>query len=187
MMEKENIRTYRVPSGLTVLTDRMEGVRSATIGFFFRVGSRNEPAELNGMTHFIEHCVFKGSNNRSALEIAVEQDRLGGNLDAFTTHEETGFIMKVVDDRFDQAFELLADMTLRPRFDEADLANESRVIIEEIKMNEDSPDEVLGDIFHREFYPGHAAGPYDHRYARNCPDVYPRKNHRVSQDRVLTR
>ena len=154
----ESIKSSRLPSGLTVLTDKMEGVRSATLGFFFRVGARHEPIELNGITHFIEHCVFKGSANRSALELAVEQDRLGGNLDAFTTHEETGFVIKVVDDQFERAFGLLAEMTLRPRFDEADLVNERRVIIEEIKMNEDSPEDVLSDIFHREFFPGSALG-----------------------------
>lgn len=136
----------------------MDGVRSATLGFFYRVGSRNEPNELSGITHFIEHCVFKGSAKRSALDIAIEQDRLGGGLDAFTTHEETGFVIKVVDDQFEHAFELLSDMLTRPRFEDADLANERRVIIEEIKMNEDSPEEVLGDIFHREFFPGHPLG-----------------------------
>ncbi|MGD9589217.1 MAG: M16 family metallopeptidase [Pyrinomonadaceae bacterium] len=154
----EDIRETRLDNGLVVLTDRMKSVRSATLGFFFRAGARHEPAELNGITHFIEHCVFKGSSNRTALEIAAEQDRLGGNLDAFTTHEETGFVIKVVDDQFERAFSLVADLVLHPRFDEADLANERRVIIEEIKMNEDSPEEVLGDLFQHEFFPGHPLG-----------------------------
>ncbi len=155
---KENINETRFDSGLVVLSDRMEGVRSATLGFFVRLGARHEPLELNGITHFVEHCVFKGSLERSAKEIAIEQDRLGGNLDAFTTHEETGFVIKVVDDQFERAFGLLAEMTLRPRFDESDLVNESRVIIEEIKMNDDSPEDVLSDIFHREFFPAHPLG-----------------------------
>src|SRR5687767_9341450 len=155
---KEDIKETRLENGIVVLTDRMPGVRSATLGFFYRVGSRNEPNELNGITHFIEHCVFKGSRKRSALEIAVEQDRLGGNLDAFTTHEETGFVMKVIDDQIDHAFDLLADMLTNPRFDDADCRNEQRVIIEEMKMNEDSPEELLGDIFQREFFPAHPMG-----------------------------
>lgn len=155
---KEEIRETRLDNGLVVLTDRMDGVRSATLGFFFRVGARHEPAELSGITHFIEHCVFKGSIKRTAREMAAEQDRLGGNLDAFTTHEETGFVIKVVDDQFERAFDLLADMTCRPRFDETDLVNERKVIIEEMKMNDDSPEEVLGDIFHREFFPGSPLG-----------------------------
>lgn len=155
---RENIKETRLENGLTVLSDSMSEVRSATLGFFFRVGSRNEPDELNGITHFIEHCVFKGGKKRSAREIAVEQDRLGGNLDAFTTHEETGFIIKVTDDRLDAAFDLVTDMLVHPHFDEADLKNEQRVIIEEIKMLDDSPEEVLGDMFHRDFFPGHQLG-----------------------------
>lgn len=155
---KENIRETRLANGLTVLTDRMEGVRSATLGFFFRVGSRSEPAELGGISHFIEHAVFKGTSKRSAIEIAREQDRLGGNLDAFTTHEETGFAIKVIDDQLPAAFGLIAEMLTDPRFDEADLESEQRVIIEEMKMIDDSPEEYLGDIFHREFFPGHSLG-----------------------------
>ena len=155
---KEDIRETRLDNGAVVITDRMEGVRSATLGLFYRAGSRNEPDELNGVTHFIEHCVFKGSRRRTAMEIAVEQDRLGGNLDAFTTHEETGFVIKVIDDQIDAAFDLLGDMLTGPRFDDADCINEQRVIIEEMKMNEDSPEELLGDIFQREFFPGHPMG-----------------------------
>jgi predicted Zn-dependent peptidase len=155
---KEDIRESRLDNGMVVLTDRMPGVRSATLGFFFRIGSRNEPDELNGITHFIEHCVFKGTKKRSALDIAIEQDRLGGNLEAFTTHEETGFVLKVIDDRLEAAFDLLADMLTDPRLDEEDLVNEQRVIIEEMKMNEDSPEDLLSDIFHREFFRGHPLG-----------------------------
>ena len=155
---KEDIKETRLENGLAVLTDRMPDVRSATLGFFYRVGSRNEPNELNGITHFIEHCVFKGTSKRSALDIAIEQDRLGGNLDAFTTHEETGFVMKVIDDRLEAAFDLLSDMMAGPRFDPADLRNEQQVIIEEIKLNEDSPEDRLSDLFHREFFPGHPLG-----------------------------
>lgn len=155
---KEDIRETRLENGIVVLTDKMSGVRSATLGFFYRVGSRNEPDELNGITHFIEHCVFKGTSKRSAIDIAIEQDRLGGTLDAFTTHEETGFVVKVIDDQIDAAFDLLADMLTDPLFDDADCVNEQRVIIEEMKMNEDSPEDLLSDIFHREFFPGHELG-----------------------------
>lgn len=136
----------------------MPGVRSATLGFFFRIGSRHEPSELNGISHFIEHAVFKGTSRRSALDIAIEQDRLGGNLDAFTTHEETGFAIKVIDDQLPRAFDLIADMLVNPRFDEADLESEQRVIIEEMKMIDDSPEEYLGDIFSEAFFAGHPLG-----------------------------
>jgi predicted Zn-dependent peptidase len=149
---KEDIQETRLDNGLTILTDRMPGVRSATLGFFFRVGSRHEPRELNGISHFIEHTVFKGTARRTAFDIAIEQDRLGGNLDAFTTHEETGFAIKVIDDQLPRAFDLIADMLVNPRFDESDLESEQRVIIEEIKMIEDSPEEYLGEIFSEAFF-----------------------------------
>jgi predicted Zn-dependent peptidase len=155
---EEHITSTRLENGLVILTDRMPGVRSATLGFFFRTGSRHEPSELNGISHFIEHAVFKGTAKRSALDIAIEQDRLGGNLDAFTTHEETGFAIKVIDDQLPLAFELIADMLLNPRFDDADLKSEQKVIIEEMKMVEDSPEEYLGEIFSEAFFPAHPLG-----------------------------
>jgi predicted Zn-dependent peptidase len=155
---REEIQETRFDNGLVVLTDRMLGVRSATLGFFFRAGSRHEPAELNGISHFIEHTVFKGTATRSALDIAVEQDRLGGNLDAFTTHEETGFAIKVIDDQLPRAFDLIADMLTNPRFDPKDLKSEQQVIIEEMKMIEDAPEEYLGDIFSTAFFPDHPLG-----------------------------
>src|SRR2546423_580427 len=128
----QDIRETRFDNGLVILTDRMPSVRSATLGFFFRVGARHEPEELHGISHFIEHAVFKGTKRRSALDIAIEQDRLGGNLDAFTTHEEVGFAIKVIDDQLPQAFDLIADMLTEPRFDQPDLEAEQRVIIEEM-------------------------------------------------------
>ena len=155
---KEDIQETRLENGLVILTDRMQGVRSATLGFFFRVGSRHEPAHLNGISHFIEHTVFKGTQKRTALEIAIETDRLGGNLDAFTTHEETGFAIKVIDDQLPQAFDLIADMLANPLFTQADLKSEQRVIIEEMKMIEDSPEEYLGEIFSEAFFPDHPLG-----------------------------
>ena len=155
---KEDIKETRLENGLVILTDRMPGVRSATLGFFYRIGSRHEPIELNGISHFIEHTVFKGTKRRSALDIAIETDRLGGNLDAFTTHEDTGFAIKVIDDQIETAFDLLADMLTNPAFEEKELESEQRVIIEEMKMIEDSPEELLGDIFNREFFPGHPLG-----------------------------
>ena len=89
---------------MTAVEGHAGTIRSVTVGFFFRVGSRNEPHELNGITHFIEHSVFKGTRRRTAKQIAFEQDRLGGNLDAFTTHEETGFAVKVLDEQLPAAF-----------------------------------------------------------------------------------
>jgi len=154
----ENIKETRLKNGLAVLTDQMPGVRSVTLAFFFRTGSRNEPDALNGITHFIEHAVFKGTAKRSALDIAIEQDRLGGTLEAFTTHEEMGFAIKVTDDQLEPAFELVADMLCNPQFDEKEMRSEQKVIIEELKMTEDSPEDKLGDIFSRAFFPSHPLG-----------------------------
>ncbi len=155
---KENIQTTRFENGLTILTDKMPDVRSVTLGFFFNKGSRHEPNELNGISHFIEHAVFKGTTKRTALEIAIETDRLGGNLDAFTMHEETGFAIKVVDNQLEKAFDLLADMLTNPRFDEKELKREQKVIIEEIKMTDDSPEDILGEIFNEQLFLNHPLG-----------------------------
>ncbi len=155
---KENIEVTRFTNGLTILTEKMPDVRSATLGFFYKIGSRHEPAHLGGISHFIEHCVFKGTDKRNALEIAIETDRLGGNFDAFTMHEQTGFTMKVVDSALPQAFDLMADMLTNPKFDEVELKREQKVIIEEIKMVEDSPEELLGELFQSKYFPNNALG-----------------------------
>ncbi len=157
-MMKENIQTTRLENGLTILTETMPDVRSASLVFWFNKGSRHEPENLNGISHFIEHAVFKGTTKRTALQIAIETDRLGGNLDAFTMHEETGFAVKVVDDKIAAAFDLLADMLSNPRFDEKELKREQRVIIEEIKMTEDAPEDFLGEIFNEKLFPDHPLG-----------------------------
>jgi predicted Zn-dependent peptidase len=154
----DEIQTTRLGNGLIILTERMPGLRSVTVGIWVRRGSRHEAPELNGICHFIEHAVFKGTRRRSALDIAVESDRMGGHLDAFTTHEVTGFTMKIADTALPQAFDLLADMLAEPRFDAADLAREQRVIIEEMKMVEDTPDEFLGELFNAAYFPNHPLG-----------------------------
>src|SRR2546425_4072234 len=115
------IEKTRLDNGLRIVTEQMTHVRSASVGIWVESGSRHEPTDLNGITHFIEHAVFKGTQRRSALDIAIEQDRLGGTLDAFTTHEETGFVIKVIDDQIEAAFDLLADMLTKPSFEEKEL------------------------------------------------------------------
>ncbi|HYY96846.1 MAG TPA: pitrilysin family protein, partial [Pyrinomonadaceae bacterium] len=154
----EQVQATRLPNGLTVLTERMPSLRSCTVGVWVRRGSRHEAADWNGISHFIEHAVFKGTERRTALDIAVESDRLGGHFDAFTTHELTGFAMKVVETALAPAFDLLADMLSRPRFEEEELRREQRVIIEEMKMVEDTPDEFLAEIFNAAYFPGHPLG-----------------------------
>jgi predicted Zn-dependent peptidase len=154
----DQVQTTKLDTGLTIITEHMPGLRSATIGLWVRRGARHETPQLNGICHFIEHTVFKGTARRSALDIAVESDRLGGHLDAFTTHEMTGFSMKVTDAGLPQAFDLLADMLAHPRFEAEDLQREQKVIIEEMKMVEDTPDEYLGELFNAAYFPGHPLG-----------------------------
>jgi len=154
----EEVRLTRLPNGITVLTEHMPGLRSVTAGIWVRRGSRHEAPELNGICHFIEHAVFKGTERRTARDIAVESDRLGGNLDAFTTHEMTGFALKVADKSLPEAFDLLADLLANPRFDQNDLDREQKVILEEMKMVEDTPDELLGELFNAAYFPGHPLG-----------------------------
>jgi predicted Zn-dependent peptidase len=155
---KDQTQSSRLDNGITVLTEHMPGLRSASVGIWVRRGSRHEAPELNGIYHFIEHAVFKGTQRRSALDIAIQSDRLGGNVDAYTSHEMTGFAMKVVDRSLPEAFDLLSDMVARPRFDPEDLAREQKVILEEMKMVEDTPDELLGELFNAAYFPNHPLG-----------------------------
>lgn len=152
------VQSTTLANGLTVLTEYMSGLRSVTAGIWLRHGSRNEAPALNGISHFIEHTVFKGTHRRTAREIANESDRLGGHIDAYTSHEMTGFAMKVVDTTLPQAFDLLSDMLSSPRFDEEDLQREQKVIIEEMKMIEDTPEEFLAERFHAAYFPDHSLG-----------------------------
>lgn len=154
----DQVKTTRLPNGLTILTEHMPGLRSVSFGIWVRRGSRHESAPLNGICHFIEHALFKGTRTRSAHDIAVESDRLGGHLDAYTSHEITGFSMKVVDTAMPAAFDLIADMLANPRFDEDDLKREQSVIIEEMKMIEDTPDELLGELLNAAYFPDHSLG-----------------------------
>ncbi len=154
----DDVRSTKLSNGIKVLTEHMPGLRSVTAGIWVRRGSRHEAPELNGICHFIEHAVFKGTKGRSARDIAVESDRLGGHLDAFTTHEMTGFALKVADTSLPQAFDLVADLLAHPRFDQNDLEREQKVILEEMKMVEDTPDELLGELFNAAYFPNHPLG-----------------------------
>jgi len=154
----DEVKSTKLPNGIAVLTEHMPGLRSVTAGIWVRKGSRHETAELNGICHFIEHAVFKGTRQRTARDIAVETDRLGGNLDAYTTHEMTGFTTKVADTAISQAIDLLTDLVSHPRFDQEDLEREQKVILEEMKMVEDTPDELLGELFNAAYFPNQPLG-----------------------------
>ena len=125
----------------------MPHVRSVSVGIWIGSGSRRETGEDNGISHFIEHMLFKGTSRRSAEEIARSVDSIGGNLDAFTAKELVCFNTKVLDEHLSQAFDVLADLVLHPLFREEDIEKEKGVILEEIKMEADSPDYLVHEIF----------------------------------------
>jgi predicted Zn-dependent peptidase len=147
-----------LPNGLTVITEAMPSVRSIAIGIWVRTGSRHERSSENGITHFLEHMVFKGTKNRSAEEIARSADSIGGHLDAYTSKEYTTFSIKVLDEHLERAFEVLADLVKNPLFRPEDVRKERKVIQEEIKMVEDTPDDLVHEIFTQAFWHGHALG-----------------------------
>jgi predicted Zn-dependent peptidase len=145
-------------NGATLLIDRMQDVRSFALGFFVRAGSQDEPPEKQGISHFLEHVLFKRTRRRSTVEIARAIDRLGGDVDAFTTKEYTGFYAHTLDSRFHEALDLLGDVVLSPEFDSADVENERGVILEEIGEANDNPDDLVHEMFVRSFWKSHPLG-----------------------------
>ncbi len=156
--DRTRIRKDRLANGITVLTERIPHVRSVSLGVWLRSGSRHEPAPMNGISHFIEHLVFKGTATRTARDIALAVDSIGGQIDAFTTKEYTCFYAKVLDTHLSDAVELLADIVRNPKFDPEEMERERGVILEEIRMVEDSPEELVYDLFAERFYPRHPLG-----------------------------
>jgi len=158
VQEVRNIRRQKLPNGLTVITEQMQHIRSASIGIWLQTGSRDEDPEWNGISHFIEHMVFKGTKHRTAEEIARQVDSIGGNMDAFTAKECICFNVKVLDEHVPTALDILSDLVLNPTFDAADIARERGVIMEEIKMDEDNPDYLVHEIFTQNFWKDHPLG-----------------------------
>jgi predicted Zn-dependent peptidase len=156
--EVRNIRRQKLPNGLTVITEQMQHIRSASIGIWLQTGSRDEEAESNGISHFLEHMVFKGTKHRTAEEIARQVDSIGGNMDAFTAKECICFNVKVLDEHVPTALDILSDLVLNPVFDTSDIARERGVIMEEIKMDEDNPDYLVHEIFTQNFWKDHPLG-----------------------------
>ena len=147
-----------LPNGLTILTEEMPTLRSVSLGVWLKQGSRHETEEENGISHFIEHLLFKGTQRRTAADIARTIDSIGGQCDAFTSKEYTCFYARVLDDHLPLALDLLSDIVLHPKFDSEQIEKERKVIFEEIKMVEDSPDEVVYDLFTETFWKGHPLG-----------------------------
>jgi predicted Zn-dependent peptidase len=147
-----------LPNGLTVVVERMPHYPSVTAGVWVKSGSRQETPSTNGASHFVEHLVFKGTPTRTYTDIYKSFDRMGGVLDAFTSREIMGFYFRVQKAHFPEAFEVLGDMLVNASFPENELERERGVILEEIKMVNDTPSDLVGDLFLARAYPGHPLG-----------------------------
>src|SRR5229473_3326198 len=156
--ETRNIKRELLPNGLIVLSEEMSHIRSISIGIWMRTGSRDETPEINGISHFTEHMVFKGTTSRTARDIARQVDSIGGNMDAFTGKETICFNIKVLDEHLPIAIDILSDLVLNPTFDPKDITREKGVILEEIKMDEDNPDYLVHEIFTQNFWKDHPLG-----------------------------
>jgi predicted Zn-dependent peptidase len=147
-----------LPNGLRLLTERMPHVRSVSIGVWLTRGSRHEPIEQSGIAHFVEHMLFKGTATRSAEDIAQTIDSIGGQMDAFTAKEYAGYYLKVLDEHLPLAVDVLSDIVMRPALSADDVEREKKVVVEEIKMVEDTPDDLVHELFTEGFWPDHPLG-----------------------------
>ena len=145
-------------NGLRLITETMPHVRSVTIGVWLTRGSRHESDARSGIAHFVEHMLFKGSDTRTAEDIAQSIDSIGGQLDAFTAKEYASYYIKVLDEHLPLAVDLLSDIVLRPAFAAEEIEREKKVILEEIKMVEDTPDDLVHEVFTQHFWEGHPLG-----------------------------
>src|SRR5436190_15455485 len=155
---EDRFHRAELADGLVALTEEMPGVRSAAVGVWVRFGSVHERAEQMGVAHMLEHMVFKGTQKRSAREIALVLERLGGSLDAYTTREHTSFQARVLDENIDVAVDVLADMVLDPVLRAPDLELEREVILEEISTVEDTPDDLVFDLHAEALWGEHPYG-----------------------------
>jgi predicted Zn-dependent peptidase len=145
-------------NGLRILTERMSAVRSVSIGVWLTRGSRHESADKSGIAHFVEHMLFKGTATRTAEDIAQAIDSIGGQLDAFTAKEYASYYIKVLDEHLPLAMDVLADIVRNPAFSDEDVEREKKVVVEEIKMVEDTPDDLVHELFTQGFWENHPLG-----------------------------
>jgi predicted Zn-dependent peptidase len=154
----EGIRRSQLDSGLRVVTEALPELRSVAVGFWVGTGSRDETDPSSGSSHFLEHLLFKGTETRSAQEIAGAIESVGGEMNAFTTHEYTAFYVRVPDDQLVLALDILADVITVPSFRPDEVESERQVILEEIRMRDDTPDDLVHEIFATALYPDHPLG-----------------------------
>jgi predicted Zn-dependent peptidase len=144
--------------GLRVVTERLPELRSVAVGFWVGTGSRDEPDHLAGASHFLEHLLFKGTDRRSAADIAEEVESVGGDMNAFTTQECTAFVMRMPYDQLERALAILSDIVWTPALEPSEVEQERQVILEEIRMRDDAPDDLVHDLFSVALFPDHPLG-----------------------------
>lgn len=179
-------------NGLRIVLEKVPAVRSVTIGIWILAGSRNETVHTNGISHFIEHMFFKGTKTRSAQDIAEAFDSIGGQVNAFTSKEYTCFYARVLDTHKEYAVEILSDMFFNSVFDEEEMAREKNVVIEEIKMYEDTPDDIVHDLLAQATYGDHPLGypilgteQHLHRFTKDTIHTYMRE-HYIPENIVIS-
>ena len=171
----------QLPSGLRVVTERMPAALSVAAGVWVGVGARDEPSELSGVSHFLEHLLFKGTEDRSARDIADAVDRVGGDMNAFTAKEYTAYYCRLPAERLPLGIELLGDVLTSPALRDADVESERQVILEELAMDDDPPEDVAHRLLAEALFPEHPLGPGDRgdgrngrgHHARRRPDLLP--------------
>src|ERR1700738_4739226 len=154
LLTARDIETTTLANGIRVITEQMPHVRSVSMGIWIGTGSRRETPEENGIAHFIEHMVFKGTKNRSSEEIARSVDSIGGGLDAFTSKEMVSYNTKVLDEHLPEAFDVVADLVRNPLFEPKNIEKEKSVILEELKMEVDNPEYQIHELFSSRFWKG---------------------------------
>lgn len=156
--DRLTVTRSRLETGLRVVTEALPGLRSVTIGAWVGSGARDEADSEAGASHFLEHLLFKGTDDRSAREIAEAVESVGGEMNAFTTHEQTVFYVRVPDVHLDLAVDILSDVLWRPAFRPHDVDSERQVILEEIGMRDDTPEDLVHDLLARALFPDHPLG-----------------------------
>jgi predicted Zn-dependent peptidase len=158
LKEIDFVTKTTLPNGLRIVTEKIESVKSISVGIWVKTGSRNETPKQAGITHFLEHMLFKGTDKRSAYDIALSMESVGGYLNAFTSSEYTCYFARCVNTQIERALDVLSDMVLNPSFPEEEVEKEKKVVIEEMKMYRDSPDDYLFEEYNTRMFQGHELG-----------------------------
>ncbi|TVR12557.1 MAG: insulinase family protein, partial [Balneolaceae bacterium] len=153
-----NIRKSLLPNGLKIVSECIDSVKSISVGIWVKTGSRNESENRAGITHFLEHMLFKGTNKRNAYEIAQSMESVGGYLNAFTSTEYTCYYARCLDSKLETALDVLSDMVKNSQFPRRELQKEKKVVLEEMKMYRDSPEDVVFDEFSSQVFRDHPIG-----------------------------